>query len=251
MKAVIIEDEELAANRLARMVCEMEPGAEIVSVIDTVKDAVSWISMHSADLIFLDIHLADGNAFEIFRQTEVQPPVIFTTAFDEYAIRAFKVNSIDYLLKPVNREELAAALEKYHDRMKGGGVPSFDVEQLIKTLIPEQTYQKRFMVYAGQKIVTIPTEQVAAFFSLEKDTYLETFRDRNYVVEYSLDQLQEMVSPVDFFRINRKLLISIHAIKEIYPMGKSRLKVIPEPDLGVDTMVSVHRTAAFRKWLSR
>lgn len=246
---IIVEDEQLAASKLENLLSESGYEVQVDKKLESIRDTVKYLALNEPDLIFLDIHLGDGNAFELFEKTDVNSPVIFTTAYDQYAIKAFKVNSIDYLLKPVSKDELAAAMNKFSKLEESSSAK--ELGALIRSLPLKLNFKQHFMVYAGQKILSINHMQIACFYSLEKSQYLLSKQGRSYVVEYSLDQLEKMIDPDIFFRVSRQLIIHRDAIKAIEPMSKSRLKILVSDDIPVETMVSVHRTAAFRKWLDR
>jgi len=251
MNILIIEDEEPAALRLKKILLEIEPEAKILEVLVSVKSAVKWIKSNPApDLILMDINLADGLSFEIFSQVEIELPVIFITAFDEYAIRAFKVNSVEYLLKPVKKEELISAIDKYK-RLHSGKSDPPDIKMLLENLKEKQeAYKKRFLIRYGEHIKTIDISQVAYFYTEEKINFLKTKDDRTYPVEYNLDKLETILDPERFFRINRQFIISIDSIVEMFSFSKSRVKINLNPPVNLDTIVSTERSPHFKEWLS-
>ena len=249
IRSVIVEDENLAAARLKKMIESLDREIEVVVVLDSVREAVKFLSLNKPDLIFMDIHLGDGLAFDIFEKTNIESPVIFTTAYNQYAIKAFKVNSIDYLLKPVNEEELCAALDKLNVQLER--LPAAALKELLKALKEKPFYKERFMVYSGRKIVSVSPEQITCVYSMEKSQFLITREGRTFTIDYSLDQLEEMLDSSTFFRVNRQLLINFNSIKEVEPLSRSRLKIITKIDIPVETLVSVHRTASFRRWLEQ
>jgi len=208
MKVVIIEDEVWAAELLESLILKYDSDIEILTTLDTVKKSVSWLNNEPApDVVFMDIHLADGLSFEIFDQTKIACPVIFTTAYNEYAIRAFKVNSIDYLLKPLDFDELKQAIDKFKDRYSGqNAIPSPEVFDKVLNMLTND-YKKRFVIKVGEHIRSIPVEEILYFYSLEKATFLNTNNDHNYVIDYSLEQVENLLDPEKFFRVNRKYLI--------------------------------------------
>jgi DNA-binding LytR/AlgR family response regulator len=251
MNILIIEDEEPAALRLKKLVNEVEPEAKILDILVSVKSAVQWLKSNPhPDLILMDINLADGLSFEIFSKTEIDVPVIFITAFDEYALRAFKVNSIEYLLKPVKREDLISAINKYKKLHTGKSeVP--DLKMLLETLKEKQEpYKKRFLIRFGEHIKTIDISQVAYFYTEEKINFLKTKDDRTYPVEYNLDKLESILDPERFFRINRQFIISIDSITDMFSYSKSRVKINLSPPINLDTIVSTERSPHFKEWLS-
>lgn len=251
MNILIIEDEEPAAIRLKKIVAEIEPGAKILDVLVSISSAVKWISAHpSPDLILMDINLADGSSFEIFNKVNIDSPVIFITAFDEFAIQAFKVNSIEYLLKPVKKEELTTAFNKYK-KYHAGKQQLPDLKMLVETLLEKQgQYKKRFLIRYGEHIKTIDIAQVSYFYTEEKINFLKTKDNRTYPVEYNLDKLETMLDPQRFFRINRQFIISIDSIVEMFSFSKSRVKVNLTPPSNLETIVSTERSPHFKEWLS-
>jgi two-component system response regulator LytT len=251
MNILIVEDEEPAALRLKKLLNEAEPEAKILDVLVSVKSTVQWLKSNPhPDLILMDINLADGLSFEIFSKMEMDVPVIFITAFDEYALRAFKVNSIEYLLKPVKREELITAINKYK-KLHAGKTEVPDLKMLIETLKEKQEpYKKRFLIRYGEHIKTIDINQVAYFYTEEKINFLKTKDDRTYPVEYNLDKLDSILDPERFFRINRQFIISIDSITDMFSYSKSRVKINLNPPINLDTIVSTERSPHFKEWLS-
>lgn len=252
MKVLIVEDESMAAKRLTNLLLKLEPDIEILDQLDSVKTAVKWLSNNEADLLFFDIQLADGLSFEILNQVNVQTPIIFTTAFDEYAIKAFKVNSIDYLLKPIDPEELKRALEKFHQNFKHPEPQQPNMamlEQAMKMLTKQ--YKERFVVKIGEHIHTIPVNDTAYFFSQDKATFLVTEEKKRYIIDYTLEEVEGLIDPQDFFRINRKYLVSMRAVKDIVSYTNSRLRIILHQSDEMDAIVSRERVQDFKKWLDR
>lgn len=248
MNVLIVEDEELAAKRLIKMLSEIDDTINIVSQMDTVEDTVSWLlSNPNPELIFLDIQLADGLSFEIFEMIEVNTPIIFTTAYDQYALNAFKVNSIDYLLKPLTKEDLIAALNKYKQRIGGNTVEKSQLEALMKSF--SNQHKNRFLIKIGEHIKSIPTNDIGYFFSRDKATYCMTLAGKSYLLDYSLEQLAPMVDPDKFFRINRAYMISFEVINDIISYSNSRLKLVLENSTDNEIIVSRERVQAFKKWL--
>ncbi|MEZ4829758.1 MAG: LytTR family DNA-binding domain-containing protein [Bacteroidia bacterium] len=254
MKILIIEDELNASQRLEKMIAELMPDAEIVAVLDSVEAAVDWFNSHShPDLIMLDIHLADGSSFEIFSETEVKSPIIFTTAYDEYAIKAFKVNSVDYLLKPIKKEELSKSLEKFGKIYDANKVliDNLDYSKLAEALEKNRAeYPERIVIRYGQHIKAIEIAEAAYFYVDSRVTFMKTHTGKSYPVDYNLDQLEGMLDPKKFFRINRKFIINISAIDQMYTYSKSRVKINLNPPVDDDTIVSSERAATFKRWLT-
>ncbi len=248
MKVLIIEDEQLAARRLENMILTYDPSIKVLGKLESVEESVEWfLTNDHPDLIFLDIHLEDDLSFVIFDKVKVNSPIIFTTAFDEYAIRAFKLKSIDYLLKPIVQEQLNHAIDKYREwNGKDSGVDLSALYDLINKKNP--TYRDRFSVSFGQKIRSFLTSEVAWFYSLEGETYAKLSDNLEYPVEYSLDSLAGELNPSEFFRINRKYLISHRAIRQVHVFPKSHLKLELQPKPAEDIFVSLDKVTAFKAW---
>jgi DNA-binding LytR/AlgR family response regulator len=248
MKILIIEDERQAANRLIRLIGVHFEHAEIIQDIDSVKKAIKWFSENQApDLIFCDIQLADGISFEIFEKVTLSTPIIFTTAYDHYAIKAFQVNAIDYLLKPVDPEDLARSIAKFKtNQLK----PNLDFEA-IKMLLGSKAsaFKSRFLVKFGEKIQSIAIEEVAFFFSEARVTFLQTTEGKQFVLDQTLEQIESQVDPISFFRLNRKYLCAFPSISDIFTYSNSRLKVKLNNCSDEDIIVSREKTADFKTWL--
>lgn len=250
MKIVIIEDELPAYRRLAKLITELEPGAEIVAHLDSVRDATQWFAAHEApDLTFMDIHLSDGSAFELFQTAPLPCPVVFVTAYDQYAIDAFKTNSIDYLLKPVKKEELEAALAKLGTMRSLFGTQITKPAPAAEPAAPG-SYKTRFVVRFGEHIKTIQTEDLAYCYSENKATFARTFDGRTYPMDQNLDSLDSQLDPHSFFRINRQYLINIKAIDEMKTYTKARVIVKLNPAVKEAPVVSSERAAEFKQWLA-
>jgi len=253
MKVVIIEDEAFAALRLKKMIHAFNPDIKILAELESVAESVKWFKSNpEPDLIFLDIHLEDDLSFAIFDQVNISSPVIFTTAFDEYAIKAFKLKSIDYLLKPIVHEELAAALKKY-EQYSGLHPNAVDLQSLYNLLTKKDNkYRERFSISVGTKIKMFEISEIAYFFALDKGIYLRTFQGNSFNVDFTLDKLEEMLDPKMFFRINRKYLVNIGSISNMVIYSRSRIKIElkPKADIELDTVVSIDRSADFRKWIN-
>lgn len=249
MKTIIIEDEEFAARRLENMVTECDNTISVVAKLQSVKDSVEWLrSNPHPDLIFLDIQLDDDLSFAIFDQVEVKSNIIFTTAFDEYAIKAFKLKSIDYLLKPIGKDELKAAITKYKNWTSGNVVVD---PNLLRDLLTPKTiqYRDRFMVSVGEKLKTVSVDEIAYFFSTGGITFMVTLTNRQYSVDLSLDNLINQLDPKQFFRVNRQYLISLKGIGNVHVFPKSRLKLDLNPAVNTEVFVSVERVVDFKSWL--
>jgi len=253
MQFLVVEDEKLAAERLINMVLQLEPGSVLAGTADSVKSAVHWYKNNSKpDLIFMDIQLADGLSFTIFDKIKIDAPIIFTTAYNVYAIKAFKVNSIDYLLKPIDKAELSLAIEKFNKLYKDRKTKDtlYDaglMKQVLQML--SNPYKTRFVVKVGEHLRHIDQEELSYFCSEEKETYLNTFSGKIYGLDQSLDQLEELVDPRIFFRINRKYLINLKSIKDIISYSGSRLKLILNTSNDEDILVSREKVQDFRTWL--
>ncbi len=254
MNVLIVEDEGMAAKRLSSLLEGVDSQIHIMAKLDSVKRTVNWLEENEApDLIFLDIQLADGLSFEIFEKTDVPAPVIFTTAFDEYAIQAFKVNSIDYLLKPIDPEELQSAIDKFNRQygIKQDIQPRFDLSAIEKAMqMMTRQYKERFVVKIGEHIKTVNTTDALYFFSESKATYLQTANKR-FIIDYTLEQLESLVDPDRFYRINRKFLVTLDAVKNIVSYTNSRLRLILKDNDTMDAVVSRDRVQDFKKWLDR
>jgi DNA-binding LytR/AlgR family response regulator len=250
MKVVIIEDEKLATDSLEQMLLSIDGSIQVLAKIESVRNAVRWLSNNKADLIFLDVQLSDGISFNIFEQVNIKTPVIFTTAYDQYAIKAFKLNSIDYLLKPIDINELRQSIDKYKIMQQESDL-SFDIKTLMESLKKTVQYQTRFLVHAGQKIKSIKTSEIAYLYVRERDVYLCTHDNKHYDIDYTLDKLQEILDPNKFFRINRQYIIHIDAIENMYTISKSRVKIGLKPPTEEDTIVSFNNAHEFKLWLNR
>lgn len=253
VKTVIIEDEDIASRRLANLIGDLAPGFEIVSQITSVEKGVKWFEKNPLpDLIFLDIQLNDGYGFDILDSLENHPPVIFTTAYNEYAIRGFKYNGLDYLLKPIDKNDLKTALNKfnksYSNKFKSDYLEEDKLAQ-IKNLFGKE-YKHRFMVKVGNQFNTFGVEDIAYFKSDEGIIFFYTLSGQKYPIEYSIDQLVHILNPVHFFRVNRKYMVSVKAVVEIHTYFNSRLllKLKPKDD-HENVIVSRERTSNFKKWL--
>ena len=254
MKIVIIEDEAFAADALESLILDLRPETSVLEKLESIEESVEWFSENQhPDLIFCDIHLSDGNSFEIFKQVEVKCPVIFTTAYNEYAIEAFKVNSIDYLLKPIDKAELLLSIKKYEE-LKGPNVSKElqNLQNLLQNSIADKKTKgnkSRFMVKSGQTIKTISSEEVAYFLAEEGVVLLVTFEGKRYVVNYTLDQLDQMLETKTFFRANRQLITNISSVKEVSPYFKGRLHLTLYPAVEDDQIISSNKSSDFKQWL--
>lgn len=250
MKVVIIEDEGFAAMRLKKMILQYNPAIEILAELESVEESVMWFKANpDPDLIFLDIQLEDDLSFAIFEQVNISSPVIFTTAFDEYAIKAFKLKSIDYLLKPIVQEELVAALKKYEE-ITGLQRNNIDLQSLYGLIISkEKKYRERFSVSIGTKIKSFNISDVAYFLSEEGYTSVYLWNKSVYPLDISLNKLVPETDPELFFRINRQMLLNINAIQDIHIHSNSRLKLDVNPKIENGVFVSVDKITEFKKWI--
>lgn len=251
MHTIIIEDESLTARRLEGMLKKCDPEIKVSAILPSVAETVQWLHQHDApDLVFMDIHLEDDLCFKIFEQAPLTSPIIFTTAYDEYMIKAFKVNSIDYLLKPVNQAELTAALDKYQALKAQFSKPDFNtLLQYIGRQMPE--YKTRFMVNVGNKIRSIETVDIAYFYSDEKITFLVTRDGQHLPIDYSLDKLLPLLDPQQFFRISRQYIVGYSSIQAVLTHFKGKLKIELTPKSRQDVFVSGDRMTGFKDWLGR
>jgi DNA-binding LytR/AlgR family response regulator len=249
MNVIILEDESRAAHHLERLISKVSPEMKIVAKLESVRDAVKFLNSNSGiSLIFSDIQLADGLSFGVFQQVSVKCPIIFTTAYDHYAIEAFKTNGIDYLLKPIEEERLRKAIEKVNQFS-----PSIALEKIlaIANTSTGKSYKSRFMVKIGDRIKSIPIEEILAFYSLEKATFIHTADKRTYCIDYSLDQLETLLDPDICFKINRKYIVSMQACSNILAWSNSRLLLKIEGINDQEIIVARERVQEFKNWLDR
>jgi DNA-binding LytR/AlgR family response regulator len=250
MKIVIVEDEILAAEKLKRLLNKIDSDIEVFKVLESVEDSINWFASHpTPDLIFMDIQLDDGISFEIFDAVKIDAPIIFTTAFDEYAIRAFKVNSVDYLLKPIEQEALNIAIQKFKTIYMEKRSFEDRVSNVFKQL--SKQYKLRFFIKVGIKFQSIQVNSICCFFVEERNTFLKTINGKTYDLDYSLEQLQKMIDPAQFFRINRNFLVNINCISEIISYSINRLKVKLENNLEEGAIVSRDKVSEFKRWMDR
>ncbi|MCU0350305.1 MAG: LytTR family DNA-binding domain-containing protein [Flavobacterium sp.] len=255
MNILIIEDEKPAARLLQRKIEKL--GLQVQNMLHSVEEAIIWFQNHPhPDLIFLDIQLSDGLSFEIFEyfdkaQQHINSAIIFTTAYDEYALRAFKLNSIDYLLKPIDEDELSIAISKFKNQFQKNTISSLDFEAIKRMLVNpvEKEYKKRFSIKIGHQLKVVPIDEVECFYSENKGTYLHTIDNRDYLLDTTLEILENEINPKDFFRINRKFIVPLKAIKEIQMHSNSRLKIILSTYKEDEVIVARERVADFKQWL--
>lgn len=251
MKAIIIEDEKVAADRLEKMLKEVAPNINVIAKLGSIQDSVDWLKKNQSDIIFLDIQLSDGISFSIFEQVTVKTPIIFTTAYDQYAIKAFNLNSISYLLKPIRKNELEESLNKL-ENLKSAF--SIDFESLLSGIQGKKPdCKKRFLIQVGDKLKKIESSDIAYVYALEKNVFIKTLQNTSCAVDYTLDTLETLLDPEQFFRINRKYIVNMQSISEMiaYSRGRVKLNLKPPADDELDTIVSIDRSTNFKKWMNQ
>lgn len=258
MKILIVEDEELAVKKIQKTLTGVAPDAEVVAVTDSISSTVNWLEENPApDLILMDIELSDGQSFEIFNQTTIKSPVIFTTSYDEYALKAFKVNSIDYLLKPIQKEDLEAALKKLKqmkDLYKTEDKSEVRIDNLVKELqqkLQPKEFRKRFLVKHAQKLVSIEIEDIAYFFSDGRLNFFKTYDNKKFVVDYTMDELEDMLDPDKYFRISRSFYIAVNSVDQIHDYFGNRLLLHLKPVVDKESIVSREKVTDFKKWMGK
>jgi two-component system response regulator LytT len=258
MTILLIEDETIAARQLKNMVLQAEKEATVVGMLDSVESSVHWLTTNPApDLILMDIELVDGQSFEIFSQIDVTSPVIFTTAYDEFALKAFRVNSIDYLLKPIEEAALRRALQKFNKLRDAYAQPQpnplLQIENLLNELsrreLPTGTYRDRFLVRQGQRLIPVGAEEVAYIFSQNKISFIKTYDNRLLHIDYTLDELEQNLNPQQFHRANRQFIVSHKAVEKLHFYFNNKLKVTLRPAIEEEVIVSREKAMAFRRWL--
>jgi len=250
MNVLIIEDEELAANTLQNMLVLIDRSIKVVAVLGTVEAAVNWLQHQQADLLFMDIHLGDGESFQIFQQITISSPVIFTTAYDQYTLKAFKNQGIDYLLKPFDEEDVRAALQKLSTLRQTETFLALRNVPVIEEA--PARIRNRFMVKIGKLIRTVPAEEVAYFMADDKYLFLVTRDGQNYIIEETISSLEPKLDSMMFFRINRKFIIHITAINEMYKLSRNRVKIqLLRMPADIEVVVSEERAEAFKQWLDQ
>jgi DNA-binding LytR/AlgR family response regulator len=256
MNVLIVEDEELTALRLINLLHAYDSSIRVLAQLPSVAKSIQWFETEneaSPDLIFLDIHLEDDLGFSLIEQLNLTTPIIFTTAYDEYALQAFKANSIDYLLKPIDADELATAIDKFKALRQNRPEPSVSHDILMQLMTDQRpsSYRERFMVTVGPRLFSVPTGGIAYFFFENKATFLTTYQGQNYVIDYSLDKLSQLLDPNQFFRVNRSFLVASSAIQSVYTYSGSKLKLDLLPESRQEVFVSIDRVTAFKEWLGR
>lgn len=259
MKVLIVEDEPLAVKKLERLLTDVAIDIEIIGSTGSIRDTVDWLAKYPApDLIFMDIELSDGQSFSIFERTRVNCPVIFTTSYDEYALQAFKVNSVDYLLKPVQKDELSNALEKYREiktMYAASALPiSSNIENLLISLAQKESgkeYRNRFLVKHLNKLVSVDIADIAYFWSEGRVNFFKSKTGQKYIVDYTMDEIETMIDPKNWFRVSRQFIVSIPSVSEIHPYFNNRLKLFLTPKEPEEVTVSRERVADFKVWLGK
>lgn len=255
MNIVIIEDEAPAMVRIKKLITQLLPEVNILGTADSIEASVALFNKHSQiNLAFMDIELADGQSFEIFNQVNITCPVIFTTAYDEYALKAFKVNAIDYLLKPIEETELQRAIKKY--KTLGNVVPTPNYQEQFSALLKEMRpstagYKNRFLIKTGTRLVSIPVEEMAVFHAADKTVYVHTIQQQKYIMDYSLDELSKLLNPDYFFQLNRQVIAHIGSIRNIHTYFNGKLKVELTHQVEDEILVSRERAGEFKTWLDR
>jgi two-component system, LytTR family, response regulator len=252
MKVIIVEDEVPAAEKLERYLHKYDPAIQVMARFDSISTTVSWLkeNQNSIDLIFMDIQLIDGLSFQIFQQVQVQRPVIFTTAFNEFALDAFKVNSIDYLLKPITFTDLSGSLKKLEglrQQLQWNKDQTEKVQQAFANLKARE-YKNRFMVKLGEHIRSITADQISVFFADGRDVYLVTTQNRKFIIDYTLEALEDILDPAVFFRLNRTFILNINAIKDVLVYSNSRLKITLTQEFDKEIIVSREKVSEFKEW---
>ncbi len=251
MKSIIIEDELPQAQQLQFLLLEIDQNIEVETIISSVSEATEYLSANRVDLIFLDIHLSDGLCFEIFEKVNITCPVIFTTAYDKYAIQAFKHNGIDYILKPVSKEELAKSIAKFKS-LTSSSIDYASLMNSIKLLAAKSsTYKKRFISQAGNKLRIITDNDIAYFYAFEGGVFIRTRKNENLLIDETLENIEKEIDPYDFFRLNRKIIAQVSSIKEMIPYSKSRLKIELTPGFTEDVIVSYNNVRNFMMWIKK
>ncbi|MBL6445333.1 response regulator transcription factor [Fulvivirga sp. 29W222] len=254
MNVLIIEDEAPAAEKLERYLSRFNSNINVLEKLTSVQDSVKWLKQNQeqVELIFMDIQLTDGKSFDIFKEVTITKPIIFITAYDDYAIDAFKVNSIDYLLKPITFDDLKQAMEKLASMRTnlGGITQNLDDLNVALLKLSKKTYKTRFMVKLGEHIKSVITDDIQLFYAEGRTVYLYTTQNRKFIIDYKLEELEELLDPVQFFRTNRSFIININAIEDVVVYSSSRLKVTPRLDIDKEIIVSREKVSAFKDWFN-
>lgn len=245
MKILIIEDETLAQQEIIRLINKRFADFEILAILDSVDHSVEWLTYNRVDLIFMDIHLSDGISFDIFDHLEIRTPIIFTTAHDQYAVRAFQVNSIGYLLKPIAEDEFVSAVEKLYTDI----YTPHSMQKLVDAVQKNKTYKNRILVKSGDTFMSVDMSEVAYFYAQERVAFVVTTQNRRHIIDYTLETLEPLLDPRQFFRITRGCIASIGSIHSVSKYFNSRLKVTIKPSPEIELLISRVRVSDFLKWL--
>ena len=253
MKVVIVEDEHLAASKLEKMILKYDSEIEILGKLESVESAISWLkSNNSPDLIFLDIQLTDGTSFDIIKEVKLNCPAIFTTAHDQYALKAFELQSIDYLIKPISQEKLSNSMEKFKEMKDSLSSKNIDYTQILNAVKSiGKEYKLRFLVKTGSAMKSIGVMDIAYFYSEDKLVFLKTKSDQRFVIGESLDELEGIINPLDFFRINRKYILNFDVIQKVHPHFNGRLKIEFNPSPDENIYISNRRATPFKEWMDK
>jgi DNA-binding LytR/AlgR family response regulator len=249
MNIAIIEDEAPAAEKLERYLARYDDSFTVIIKLTSVRDAVSWFkeNLEQVDLVFMDIQLTDGQSFAIFDEVDISKPIIFTTAYDEYALKAFEVNSIAYLLKPITFSDLSAAINKL-SLIQGAQSELGGFKELLTGIANQRKYKSRFMVKIGEHIRSVTVDQILFFYAEGRNAYITTDQGRRLIIDYKLEELEEILDPVQFFRVNRTFIVNISAINDVLVYSNSRLKILTEVKAEKEIIVSREKVAAFKQW---
>ncbi|MBT8231889.1 MAG: response regulator transcription factor [Saprospiraceae bacterium] len=254
MNVLIIEDESLAAEKLQSTLHDINPSINVLATLTSVDQSIEWLKSNPhPELIFSDIHLADGICFNIYTEVKISCPIIFTTAYEKYAIQAFEVNSIDYLLKPIQKIKLEGAINKFNLLARAQTNYKTDLFQEFKSLMSESNkeYKSRFLCKLGNKIKSVPSNNISYFYSKDKITFIIDKEGHRLPINNTLDEIDSLVDPSIFFRVNRKFVVQFDAIQEIHPYFKGRLKLKLNPNIDEDIVVSTEKSPLFKSWLDR
>lgn len=251
MQVLIVEDEPLSVERLVSQLKQIDAALEVIGITESISQTTSWLKTNSPDLIFMDIELADGQSFEIFKSVAVTSPIVFTTSYDEFALQAFQVNSIDYLLKPITKADLSRALNKYKSYFKP--TQQLDVEKLLLSFKKSavEAYRNRFLVKWGQKYFSIETADIAYFFLEDRVTFLITKDNAKYIIDYALDELEELLNPAQFNRVTRSFIVNIRAVADIHVYFKGKLKLALNPSTDKEVVISREYASVFKRWMGK
>lgn len=252
MKALIIEDEVLAAQSLQKLITEVAPDTEIIGMLQSIEESVAWFDENPMpDLVFMDIHLADGSSFAIFEQTQITCPIIFTTAYDEYALKAFEVSSIDYLLKPINRNDLMRAMNKYNNLVSAKSFDSQSLLEVIQKFKTNKNYRSCFLVPERDKLIPLPTANIAFIYIGDKSVKTITLDEHTYYMSQTLDEIMSQLNPNDFFRANRQFIVSRKAIKDMTIWFGNKLSLNLLVKIPEDIIISKAKVAEFKTWFAQ